>query len=1123
MNAANVTNTTPQTLFTNIYIISYNIEAGQETEDIFAKILDNWKFNINLNTNLIGTCAQNTDISCVLNDDCENGDYCLGAKSNTIRDTIRLENIAEIDIALNDYKERTGHYPILSAGSYLPNKSISTWPSWQGTLSQELGVQLPVDPINDLGVCSGYDDVTCWDDVSKEFADSDPTDSALNLPSDSKAFIYQVSPDGASYSFCGEMESGFVSGASGACSGFTAAAGSVGVVVNHAPQIIASNIPVGYAGHPYAGYLQAVDPNNDPITWSINTPGTWTGWSSPPILQFSAVDNHVSIKATSAGDEGVYSFSVTLDDGMGGVTTKSFSIKIVIFPPIINSNPFTYHASSTNPFSGSFTVQGDVLNYPLTPSFTTPLPDALNLNYNINADGITWDFDIFGIFNPLTNTFSNSVTQVVRNLEVADTYGTVSDKDITINVINHPPAIETPLTCETTLRVNTDGCVTPWGALVSEGAGITAYKKSYIYCGETCESETRICSGGSLTGVYTSPSCTIEPCSSDCVLPWGGTIPDGASVVAYEDLNVFCGAGFCNSETRVCDDGNLSGGFTNPNCFDNLCTSPTETCSGGSCGCQADFWKEYTSYENCTWADSVTHCDGQIVLPGTHCENIGLPNEYKLVHCQTLSGIFDVTTGNCCDASLGICDGDLSIDDSTCVETGWVTTSVVTDPTPATCECGSADVAQYETQTKTNADCSTDTQEITSTVNVPCPWSCPSDWPAYVCYPTNTCCQPQIHCSGGTTQSDGCGGTIECSSTPYLFTNIDGYNYIENDIMATFWDIDYSRAKEMYEETPLSDYGFSNNKYRTTDRYILANKPSIEKGILKLNIKELEPEESHIDQIRLVRALYNDQTELIVDNQTNQLRSIKKEKLREVISGCEINSQEIKEECLGEILENDNNSVYGRKNDFIEFEINTKNLKGKNIYLSMNSWGSTPLPMKPLAGKASAEASMSIYFDTEGNGEYLELNQIHPREIETTSYIDISELISRSQRDSLKAKIVWTQEHWVDQISVVISEELEYRLEELLTTEALHSSGEDVLERLEEKDFVYVDTKQGDEIDLEFRAGRYIKKENEKEAYIFVSSGFYNALRPELYPELEIDNEWQEKIDTYVEELNGIK
>ena len=143
INAANVDKVNHK-FYTNIYIISYNQTAVNQTVDIFGQLLAHWKFNTNLS-----------------NDE----------KIDARDDTKRLADLSFMNSALDNYNvKHNNNFPALGAGSYKSGKSISTWPSWQAALGKELGVTLPVDPINELGACPGYlDTKTCWNQTDKTF------------------------------------------------------------------------------------------------------------------------------------------------------------------------------------------------------------------------------------------------------------------------------------------------------------------------------------------------------------------------------------------------------------------------------------------------------------------------------------------------------------------------------------------------------------------------------------------------------------------------------------------------------------------------------------------------------------------------------------------------------------------------------------------------------------------------------------------------------------------------------------------------------------------------------------------------------------------------------------------
>lgn len=234
VNAANV-DLGSSKMYTNIYLITYNQESNKETIDIFGEILKKWSFNINLPE--IGKCSISVincersdtnkceeDYSCDLNNkciplsvkecfidsDCPNYSFCDSEKAKVTRDVKRLADLNALNETLSAYKEKHGNVPILSGGSYLPNISISVWPSWQNSLGKELGVELPINPINSLGNCGSNDYLpsTCWDEHEKMFANFGAQGTFV-LPPNSNAYVYMTEKHGKSYSLCGIMESDY--------------------------------------------------------------------------------------------------------------------------------------------------------------------------------------------------------------------------------------------------------------------------------------------------------------------------------------------------------------------------------------------------------------------------------------------------------------------------------------------------------------------------------------------------------------------------------------------------------------------------------------------------------------------------------------------------------------------------------------------------------------------------------------------------------------------------------------------------------------------------------------------------------------------------------------------------
>lgn len=115
--------------YTNIYKISFNVNSSAPTtKQVYDLMLQNWEFNTNLPENDPIRREQEKD--------------------KLRRDTLRLANIRSMREVIEAYRQRTGAYPRLQSGSYVPGHAVSTWPSWNAALGRELGASLPQDPLN---------------------------------------------------------------------------------------------------------------------------------------------------------------------------------------------------------------------------------------------------------------------------------------------------------------------------------------------------------------------------------------------------------------------------------------------------------------------------------------------------------------------------------------------------------------------------------------------------------------------------------------------------------------------------------------------------------------------------------------------------------------------------------------------------------------------------------------------------------------------------------------------------------------------------------------------------------------------------------------------------------------
>ncbi len=164
-------------------------------------------------------------------------------------------------------------------------------------------------------------------------------------------------------------------------------------------------------------------------------------------------------------------------------------------------------------------------------------------------------------------------------------------------------------------------CALPWGGYLPHGDSVTAYQASSVPCGEACESETLQCDDGDLSGSYTHQSCHEEACQP-CNLPWGGSIAHGASVTAYQASSVPCGE-TCEGETLQCDDGDLSGSYTHQSCHEVAC-QPCNLPWGGSIA----HGETVTAYQAASVPCSET-CESELI----ECDDGNLSGTYRQQDC----------------------------------------------------------------------------------------------------------------------------------------------------------------------------------------------------------------------------------------------------------------------------------------------------------------------------------------------------------------------------------------------------------------------------------------------------------------------------------------------------------
>ncbi len=198
-------------LYSNIYVVSFNPNAGKDAKEIFEQILKNWRFNANTDVvSHVGLCkvdaaysknAADDFIACTWDGDCVDRNiggecsaskffvtiaipncplaetttvkpFCDSDKSKIQRDLKRLTDTISLIDKLSSYGSKNKHcsvtknlsclekeqcpgtekcvngYPTLQQGTFVPAFSVSKWESWNAQFSNALGVALPVDPVN---------------------------------------------------------------------------------------------------------------------------------------------------------------------------------------------------------------------------------------------------------------------------------------------------------------------------------------------------------------------------------------------------------------------------------------------------------------------------------------------------------------------------------------------------------------------------------------------------------------------------------------------------------------------------------------------------------------------------------------------------------------------------------------------------------------------------------------------------------------------------------------------------------------------------------------------------------------------------------------------------------------
>ena len=112
------------------------------------------------------------------------------------------------------------------------------------------------------------------------------------------------------------------------------------------------------------------------------------------------------------------------------------------------------------------------------------------------------------------------------------------------------------------LLVSNESCFFD-GVELLNNTSVQAYQSASVAYGGSCQAENRLCSSGVLSGTYAFSACTVRA-ASNCILD-GQTVEHGSSVDAYQAKSLPYGS-VCESQTRSCENGVLSGSYPYLSC-----------------------------------------------------------------------------------------------------------------------------------------------------------------------------------------------------------------------------------------------------------------------------------------------------------------------------------------------------------------------------------------------------------------------------------------------------------------------------------------------------------------------------------------------------------------------------
>ena len=199
------------------------------------------------------------------------------------------------------------------------------------------------------------------------------------------------------------------------------------------------------------------------------------------------------------------------------------------------------------------------------------------------------------------------------------------------------------------------------GQTVASGASVTAYIASTVASGASCQSQTRTCTSGTLSGAYTYATCAPAVAAS-CLFN-GLTIADGASATAYLTSSSAAG-GSCQSQSRLCSNGVLSGSYSYASCSSTAAASCLFNGQTVAHGASVNAFSSSSVSAGSTCKSTIRTClNGTLSGSGDYASCTVAANASCLFNGQTIAsgatvtayGASSVPVGQSCQAMTRSC------------------------------------------------------------------------------------------------------------------------------------------------------------------------------------------------------------------------------------------------------------------------------------------------------------------------------------------------------------------------------------------------------------------------------------------------------------------------------------